>query len=218
MAFIEFADLITTITDYAFFVLIAALIYYGYLIFKGGTEGRRGSDAAKSAGEGIGKGAEWVAEKWKESRKKSKEKEEKVEKFSLKEYVDLEDLKKAVGKVKEDKDFKKLRHKDRRAKRDERRAYRFVEQLKEAVNDLKLTGAAKSSTDKDVTEIEAFNNIVVKKIKEFEDDLAKPLGAKKALTDVNTKKTTLIGHLDAALSAEISLQAALKDLRRILKI
>ncbi|MBI4151882.1 hypothetical protein HY496_02835 [Candidatus Woesearchaeota archaeon] len=200
----DFAGMVDVIETYAHLIFVALAIYYGWLIFKGGTEGKT---AAKAWGVGAAGGKKF----WKFGKKVNR-KIWSEEKLMLAEYVDLEKLKKAVNnsKVTTDAELKKaVGSKERRAKRHESKAYNRFNQLKKAIEDMSLDASVKKNVNKILNEMEVFTKTIVDAIREF-DGILDRAGV------VATKKTQMTAAIDKAITADRSFVAKLEDLKKAL--
>ena len=174
-----------------------------------------GSDIGdKLKGSAIGTA---IGSKMSESWKKMMKSEKKEEKFELKKYVSLEKLEKDVQAASNDAELKKTVGSDERtAKRDESRAYRRLESLEKDLKKAGLKPDVQAKVDKIVNEIEAFNNMVLEKMKEFDAALEKP-AKDHGPFDIVAKKTILLKIIKEAVAAERALIAEMQKLNALFK-
>lgn len=205
----DFAGWVDKIEAYAHVIFIVLIAYYTWLLFKGGDEGKTHKDAWGMGATGAKKIGGW----FKKGGKYLKKKVTREEKLALAEYVDLEQLKKAVNnpKVTTDAGLKKaVGSGERRAKRHESKAYNRLNQLQKTIADMKFEPKRQKALDKILNEMTVFTKQIVDQIREFDRvlDAAGPA--------IGTKKTQMTAALDKAITADRDFVAKLEEMKKVI--
>lgn len=205
----DFAGWVDKIEAYAHVIFLVLIAYYTWLLFKGGDEGKTagkawgmGATGAKKIGGWFKKGARGVKRAWKRE-----------EKLALAEYVDLEQLKKAVNnpKVTTDAGLKKaVGSAERRAKRHESKAYNRLNQLQKTIADMKFEPKRQKALDKILNEMTVFTKQIVDQIREFD------LALDAAGPAIATKKAKMTAALDKAITADRDFVAKLEEMKKVI--
>ncbi|MBS3169134.1 hypothetical protein J4210_01495 [Candidatus Woesearchaeota archaeon] len=205
----DFAGWIDAIESYAHVIFIVLVIYYTWLVIKGGDKDGKSADKAWGAGPAAGKGVwNWT----KKVGRKAKRGMGLEEKLVLAEYADLEALKKALNssKVTDDASLKKAVGAGRRkAKRHEARAYRRLNQLQKTVEDMELDPKRNKAAKALFTRMTVFTKEIVEALRNFDNTLE---GTK----TVPNKKTGMNAELDKAITADRGFVAELEKLKKVI--
>ena len=205
----DFAGWVDKIEAYAHVIFLVLIAYYTWLLFKGGDEGKT---AGKAWGVGTA-GAKKVGGWFKKSGKAIKKGLTREEKLALAEYVDLEQLKKAVNnpKVTTDAGLKKaVGSTERRTKRHESKAYNRLNQLQKTIADMKFEPKKQRALDKILNEMTVFTKQIVDQIREFDRVLDATGPA------IATKKTQMTAAIDKAITADRDFVAKLEEMKKVI--
>lgn len=206
MGLAELQYWVDIIVSWSHLILVGAAIYYLWLTFKGGTEGTTDKETW-GIGSKVGRSL-W--ERGSKAYKSSK----KFKKIVLGEFVDLQELKKAVNdaSIKDDAGLKRaIGSSERKAKRHESRAFRRFSKLQKAVKeDTNVTDEKKAKAEEILKKMEVFNKTIVIKLKEFDTILSKSKGI-----SFPKKKEQLNHVLDEAIVAEEDLVAEHQKLMKL---
>lgn len=138
--------------------------------------------------------------------------EQKEEKFELRKYVDLERLERDVQSAEDEQQLQRKVGSDKRtAERDEFRAYSRLKRLSADVKRAGLKPDVQARANKIMDEAEVFNNLVLEKMKEFNDILGRNF------QNIGAKKAALLKIIKEAIAAERALVAEIRKLNSLLK-